>query len=104
MHCMTRSLVVSLLLLPLVAGCSDYAGISPKAYDISSALYSTCRRADSANLQKLAILTKAEHDSSELSDREAEWINDIIAQANAGQWQEAAAESRSILEAQIVGR
>lgn len=92
------------LLAVATTGCSDYPEFSPKAYDISTALYSTCRRADEANLQKLAELTAAELESAQISEREAQWLREIITQAEQGEWQAAAAESRSILEAQVVGR
>ncbi len=85
-------------------GCSDYPEFSSKAYDISSALYSTCRRENAENLGEISALTKSALENSEITAREAAWIEAIIAQAEAGDWEDAAEEARSILEAQVTGR
>lgn len=92
------------VLLVLLVGCGDYPEFSPKAYEISSALYATCRQKNEGNLGEIAKLTQAALEEGKISSREADWIHGIIAEAEAGDWESATQESRSILEAQVVGR
>ena len=85
-------------------GCGGYPQVSSHAYGLATALYSTCNRSDTARLEKIAELTKAARTKAEITDQEAEWIQQIVAQAESGKWEVAAAESRLLLESQVVGR
>ena len=81
-------------------GCG-YPEVSPKAYQISKALYSVCNMKREGDLNKVMdAISKATADS-ELNDDEAEWLLAIVEKARTGEWDSAAQDARSILKDQI---
>jgi outer membrane murein-binding lipoprotein Lpp len=97
----SQRLNVLLLVLALV-GCSRYAELSSEAYEYSKALYSVCNRRDAPRLQKLAVHLETARAEARLTEREADWLAQIVATATAGDWPAATREARRLLESQIV--
>lgn len=81
-------------------GCS-YPEVSPKAYEISKALYSVCNLKRKDDLDKVSDAISAAVKTAELSKTESEWLTAIVEQARSGEWEEAADEARAILQDQI---
>ncbi len=92
-------LAASLMILSIV-GCW-YPEVSPRAYEITKALYSACNLQKTEKLAVIEELIEQSLDEESLTSREAAWLLDIVADARAGEWEQAALESRRILEDQI---
>lgn len=92
------------LLLALAIGCGRYDPVSPLAYEYAKALYSICNRKSEAQLAPLADQISGSVAKGDLSQQEAAWLDNIIEQATAGQWEAARGESRRLLEDQATGR
>lgn len=89
------------LLAPIVlAGCG-YPEVSPKAYEISKALFSAASRQSEEQLDRAAGLIETELKAGEISPQEAGWLNEVVATAREGNWPEAQATARQIMEDQI---
>ena len=97
-------LVACLFSLSLAMGCSEYPKVSTYAYELGTALYSTCNRSDAARLKRIAQLTEAARTEAQITDQEADWIHQIIKRAERGEWEVAVSESRLLLESQVVER
>lgn len=95
---------VPLVAIVLAAGCSRYSTVSPVAYQYSKALYSVCNRHDEPRLTDVAAQIETARGQEELSDQEADWLADIVATAQAGEWQDATQDARQLMETQVVGR
>ena len=96
---MIFSLVVLLCGSLLLSGCG-YPEVSPKTYELSKALYSVCNQKSTERLVKVQALIQSSLEQEEITSREADWLNGIIKQAQAGEWDEALRESRQIMEDQ----
>ncbi|MEQ8854460.1 hypothetical protein [Gimesia sp.] len=83
----------------LLTGCG-YPEVSPKTYELSKTLYSVCNQKSSERLKKVQALIQSSLEQEEITSREADWLNGIIKQAEAGEWDEALRESRQIMEDQ----
>ena len=90
-----------LVALGLSVGCSRYSEISPTAYEYSKALYSVCNRQDETRLALIAEQIASARAAAQLQEAEADWLGDIIASAQAGDWQVAARDARQLMEAQV---
>ena len=95
------------LLLVVVAlltqsGCG-YGKIGPKAYEFAKALYSVCNRRDEARLEKIAQMVEEAKTKGELTDKESAWLQDIVDRARDGDWEEASASAREMMEDQVEG-
>ena len=97
----SRCLQVALCLGTL--GCG-YGELSPRSYDYAQALYSICNRRDESRLDQFAGLVDDDLRQGKISAQEADWLNDVVAQARDGQWQEANVAARQMLEDQVEGR
>lgn len=97
-----RIAFVSLTCLGLLTGCSRYSAVSPEAYQYSKALYSVCNRQDEPRLAKVAEQIDTARTSAQLHATEADWLDEIIASAQAGDWQDATKDARRLMEAQVV--
>lgn len=95
------SMVTLLMLTLLFFGCSQYGQVSPKAYQISSALYSVCNRKDPSGLDKLQELIGDAVASDELSSSEERWLMEIVESGRSGDWESAAQDARTMMEEQI---
>lgn len=78
-----------------------YPEVSPQTYKISKALYSACNQKSEERLQVVSKLIQSSLEKKEITDREAQYLNDIIAQAKDNQWETAMVEARSLMEDQI---
>lgn len=70
-------------------------------YDISMALLSACNQRDDARLVLLQEEIDQATANAQLSENEAQRLREIIAEANDQQWQRAAAQTRTWLQAQL---
>lgn len=84
-----------------MVGCGGYGEVSPVAYDYSMALYSLANRQDSDKLPAVAEQIDASHTAGDLTDREHGWLRDILADAEAGDWQSASAAARRMMQDQV---
>lgn len=87
----------------LNAGCSSYDKVSPTAYEYSKALYSVCNRHDAPRLISVASQIETATTDAQLTGREADWLHEIVATAQAGDWQQASLDARELMEAQVEG-
>lgn len=78
-----------------------YGEVNAKTYDYAKALYSICNRRAEPGLDKIESMIARSVDAGEISATEAEWLNDIIAQARQGEWEVAAKNSRRMLADQV---
>ncbi len=98
-----RNYVCTLLLLLIgiqLNGCG-YPEVSPKTYEISKALFSVCNQKSEERLQVVKKLIESSLENEEISESEAEMLNEIVSQASENQWETAMAESRNLMEDQI---
>ena len=84
----------------LLNGCG-YGKISPKAYEHAKALYSICNRKDKQRLTRYATLLREARTQGEISPKEADWLDDIVQEAQAGEWEDAAAKARRMMTDQV---
>lgn len=85
----------------LLFGKRGYGEVSDKAYDITTALYSVCNRQDATKLAGVeALLATAQSDAT-LSAAESEILQAILRTAQAGDWESATRETRTLLEDQV---
>lgn len=96
-----RILTVAVLLCCLTAGCQQYGEVSPKAYEVATALYSICNRQDEPRLVKVEQTISTGAESSELSASEKEWLLAIVEKARAGEWSYAMQDARVMMTEQI---
>ena len=97
------ALTIILLCSLLVSfpGCRKYDSVSPKAYEIAKALYSTCNRKDEERLSKVQELITAGVAESELTDTEGEWLLAIVEKAQSADWDSAMQDARTMMSEQI---
>ena len=108
-HNTTSSHVSSVYVAALVlgialvtAGCGRYPHFSQRAYDISASLYNVCSQQRADKLGDLNQIVEDSLSDGQITADEAGWLSDVIAQAEAGDWQAARLESRTIMEDQVV--
>lgn len=79
-----------------------YGPVSPDAYQVAHALYSSCLAKSEVRLE---AVESAVNDSSdqplEITAKEQRWLKEIIADAKAGNWQSAAVDARQMMEDQV---
>ncbi|MCA8995882.1 MAG: hypothetical protein KDA80_02825 [Planctomycetaceae bacterium] len=92
--------LVPLLLLVFLFGCG-YGEVNGHTYECAKAIYSICNRQDSERLAQIAQLVETLRAKEKLSRREAGWLTDIIRDAEQGNWETAARESRQLMVDQI---
>ncbi len=100
----TRSLLLLLTLclgLWGLAGCQQYGSVSDHAYEHAQALYSICNRRDTERLAIAEQSITAAYTANELTKTEQQWLQEIINQARAEDWESAAANARTIMAEQI---
>jgi len=83
-----------------VSGCQKYGEVSPKAYELATALYSVCNRQDTARLEKVESLIAESTKAAELSSSEEKWLTSILESARSGSWESAASAARTMMEEQ----
>lgn len=95
-------LVLVLLGVVVLRGCS-YGEISPEAYEFAKALYSICNRQDATRLQAFEDRIAAAAESSQLTQNEHAWLQQIVATARSGDWENAMLETRRLMADQVRG-
>lgn len=91
-------LVIGLLIIQI--GCG-YPEVSPATYELAKALYSACNRQRVEHLDIASDLLETKVASEELSQTEAEWLREIIADGRQGHWDVATREARALMEDQV---
>lgn len=84
----------------IIYGCG-YPEVSSTTYELSQALYSACNRRSDEQLLKVFEVMNSKRSAGEISDREFEWLRAIIEQARAGEWGDAQAEVRNLMNDQV---
>ena len=79
-----------------------YGTVSPDAYQVAQALYSSCLAKSEVRLEAVeSTINDAGEQSLEITANEQRWLKKIIADAKAGNWQSAAADARQMMEDQV---
>jgi len=96
----TLNLAIFCAMALSLTGCG-YPEVSPQSYELSKALFSACNRKDEDHLSRVETMISEGISDGTVSQREADWLNQIIADARDGDWQSAAAESRQLMNDQV---
>lgn len=75
-----------------------YGEVSPETYQYSKALYSACLNRNKDQLDKIESLLSA---SENVPQKEREWLEAIVAQAQGDDWASASKDARRMMEDQI---
>ncbi|MEM7311772.1 MAG: hypothetical protein AAF497_01345 [Planctomycetota bacterium] len=94
-----RLLCVSLL--AGVIGCGGYGKVSPKAYEFAKSLYSVSNQRSTERLEAVQSIVDEAHQAGQLTDKEHDWLNDIITQGKNGDWESARQSCRRVMEDQV---
>ena len=79
-----------------------YGTVSPDAYQVAQALYSSCLAKSEVRLEAVeSMINDAGEQPLEITAKEQRWLKAMIADAKAGDWQSAAADARQMLEDQV---
>ncbi len=105
MNCkvMVAGFVLIVVIAIILRSGREYGEISPRGYEIATALYSACNQKDPAKLETLSEIIEDSTGSRELNDRESRWLVAIIDQGRRGDWDAAVAEVRQIMKDQVRG-
>jgi hypothetical protein len=105
---MTRSKINSLNLLIAglfvtgitSSGCNSYGRVSPASYDFAMAIYSISNTKSADKLPTFEQKLAEAKQTGSVTAQEAEWLEEILESANAGEWQTAAVASRTMMAEQ----
>ena len=92
-------LLVGLLLVNLNYD-SGYGPVSSQSYQFSKAIYGACQNKNEGRLQKVCELMEGPQ-GADLPAHERRWLEGMVAQANAGDWDLAAKNARRMMEDQV---
>ena len=84
-----------------VAGCGGYGDISPDTYQYAKALYAITNRQVADKLDQVSQQIDLAQRQKRLADHEAQWLDEIIDDARAGQWKAANRAARQMMEDQV---
>lgn len=90
------TLAIILLMRP-----AKYGEVNKLTYEIGSALYSACNRQDTPRLESIEKCIESGAGNSELSTQETQWLTGILRLAQQGEWANARAKARRLMEDQI---
>ena len=93
--------LLSTLLLIALAGCSDYQGISPTAYQYAKALYNVTNRKRSEKLDEVNNLITSSKREGTITPKEADWLLEIVDDAREGNWETAQKTARQMMRDQV---
>lgn len=86
----------------LTVGCGrEYAGASEQTYKIATALVAICDRKVEPKLAEVETLIEEGVKNDSVSEREANYLQDIVEQARAGEWEAAEEKARQVLSDQV---
>lgn len=100
-HYIAAGSVVAAVLLVVFWSTRGYGEVSPKTYEYAKALYSICNRQDEPRLEKIERMIADSQSAGDISEREAKWLREIIAQARSGDWETATGRARRMLTDQV---
>lgn len=92
--------LVGVVLVVCLIGCG-HPEVSPKSYELATALYSACNRRSEEHLAKVSDLMESHAKSGDITNRELEWLQAIVDQAEEGDWEAAASDARQIMKDQV---
>lgn len=95
-----RILLLLLSAAVLVAGCG-YPKVSPTAYELSMSLYNVSNRKLKDQLPAVEERIAEAKNNEEISEREAKWLEDIVALAAKNRWKKAMQSARRMMEDQV---
>ncbi len=78
-------------------GCGHYGEVNLATFGHAKALYSICNRRDIARLEASEAMIDEAETSAEISSKEAGYLREIVAAAQAQNWQEAQSMARSLM-------
>lgn len=84
----------------LFSGCG-YGEVSPTAYKQATALYSICNRKDATRLEEFATGLQQATEAGEITERESEWLMDIVQKGRQENWEPAMKMCRRMMEDQV---
>lgn len=90
-----------LLLVVSLCGCTGYDNVSPTTYEFAKALYSITNRKAEDRLASFKAKLQEAADSGEVPQREADWLLEMVTQAEDGDWKAANQECRRMMEDQV---
>ena len=94
-------LALIIVICCFMQGCQQFGTVSPKAYEVAIALYSTCNRKDNSRLATVEQLVTQSVQAGELTATEEAWFRDMIATARAGEWETAMMNARTMMSEQV---
>lgn len=99
MICSEFKLVCAVMLLSLVgsSGCSSYGRVSPASYDFAAAMYSISNTKSADRLPTFEQKLAEAKQGGSVTAQEAQWLEEILESARAGEWQSAAVASRTMM-------
>lgn len=95
-----KRITIALVCLLMLAGCG-YGEVSPQTYELAKAIHNVSSRQQAEKLPQVNELIVSSLKEGQISEQEAEWLRTIVAHANEGDWEEAAKQSRRIMEDQV---
>lgn len=104
MHLIKSDQIRAVLLIAAVAitGCGrPYAGASERSYEIATSLVTITARKMDGKLNDVETLISESLTANEIQPHEAEYLSEIIADAKAGNWEQAQTSARQILNDQV---
>ena len=81
-----------------------YGKVSPRAYEVSTALYGACLAKSDARLESIENLLDEDADREDtpgVSENERRWLESMIRTARDGDWKSAANSARRMMEDQV---
>ncbi|MCA8982955.1 MAG: hypothetical protein R3C12_25705 [Planctomycetaceae bacterium] len=91
---------ICFLLAGLLLGCG-YGAVSERTYEVAQALCNISNRQQAEKLPQVRKLIEESLEQQLLSQREADWLNEIVEDANRGNWEVAERKSRRMLQDQV---
>ncbi len=83
-----------------LTGCG-YPPVSPKAYELSKALYAVCNQKNAERLPVVSDLIQASLTDESITKSEGQWLNNIVDAGKNGEWETATQEARSLMDDQV---
>lgn len=94
-----RSLLIAGLLIVGIAssGCGSYGRVSPATYDFAAAMYTISNTKSADKLPTFEQKLAEAKQGGSVTPKEAEWLEEMLESARAGEWQTAAVASRTMM-------
>ncbi|MCA9087164.1 MAG: hypothetical protein KDA90_00865 [Planctomycetaceae bacterium] len=93
--------LLAYLVFAWMPGCHKYGDVSLGTYEHAQALYSICNRRDSERLKTFVDSLDKARARNEITERERKWLLDIVATAESGDWEAAAANAGRMMREQV---